>query len=77
MLFLENVPFLVKFQKFSLFRQNLSKNCQNLVIFEEGNNADWPYADKEKGKSDDRGGITSTQKVGNFSHGLKFFFVVT
>ncbi len=44
---------------------------------EEGNNADWPYADKEKGKSDDRGGITSTQKVGNFSHGLKFFFVVT
>jgi hypothetical protein len=44
---------------------------------EEGNNADWPYADKEKGKSDDRGGITSTQKVGNFSHGLKFFFVET
>ncbi len=32
-----------------------------------GNNVDKPY--------DDRGeGITSTQKVGNFSHGLKFFF---
>ncbi len=32
MLFLESVPFLVKFQKKSLLRQNFSKNCQNLVI---------------------------------------------
>ncbi len=58
-----------------MLEQGFSKHQKEMI--EEGNNADWPYADKEKGKSDDRGGIMSTQKVGNFSHGLKFFFVVT
>jgi hypothetical protein len=24
-------------------------------IYEKGNNADWPYVDTQKGKSDDRG----------------------
>jgi hypothetical protein len=30
------------------------------VFSEKGNNADWLYVDMQKGKNDDKGGITST-----------------
>ncbi len=43
----------------------------NVFCCEKGNNADWPYVDTQKGKSDDRGGITSTlflKRVGSIKN---------
>ncbi len=36
----------------------------NIDSGEKGINADWPYVDMQKGRSDDRGGIMSTGSRG-------------